>query len=117
MRSATAVGRGAWTMAAVTALGVLACGPPQQPAPPAAVSGVMSALGWIDASAPLDPATTPVYDGNAPLKFSFLLDMRKGDVVTLSALALGAHSGTHVDAPMHFIADGAPIDQVSLDRK
>jgi arylformamidase len=28
---------------------------------------------------------------------------------------MGAHSGTHVDAPMHFIRDGAPIDRLSLD--
>jgi arylformamidase len=42
--------------------------------------------------------------------------MRKGDPLTLSAYSLGAHSGTHVDAPMHFVATGASIDQVSLDR-
>jgi arylformamidase len=69
---------------------------------------------WIDVSAPLDPATTPVYEGDAPLKFDFLMDMRKGDRLTLSAYSLGAHSGTHVDAPMHFIRDGAPVDQVAL---
>jgi arylformamidase len=70
---------------------------------------------WIDATATLDPATTPVYEGNAPLEFRFMLDMRKGDPLALSAFSLGAHSGTHVDAPMHFIRDGAPIDHVPLD--
>ena len=69
---------------------------------------------WIDASATLDSATTPVYEGNAPLKFTFMLDMRRGDALTLSALSLGAHSGTHIDAPQHFIKDGAPVDQVPL---
>jgi arylformamidase len=29
--------------------------------------------------------------------------------------SLGAHSGTHVDAPMHFVAGGAPVDRVPLD--
>ena len=38
--------------------------------------------------------------------------MRRGDALTLSKLSLGAHSGTHIDAPMHFIRDGIPIDQV-----
>jgi arylformamidase len=71
--------------------------------------------GWIDVSATLDPAMTPVYDGNAPLSFEFMLDMRKGDGVTLSKYSLGAHSGTHIDAPQHFIRDGAPVDKVSLD--
>ena len=49
------------------------------------------------------------------MKFDFLKDMRKGDGFTLSAYSLGAHSGTHIDAPMHFIRDGASIDRVSLD--
>jgi arylformamidase len=70
---------------------------------------------WIDATATLDPATTPVYEGNAPLKFDFLKDMRRGDPLTLSTLSLGAHSGTHVDAPQHFVADGAAVDQIALD--
>ena len=69
---------------------------------------------WIDATATLDPSTTPVYEGDAPMVFRFLKDMRKGDAFTLSAYSLGAHSGTHVDAPMHFIRDGAPVDRVPL---
>lgn len=70
---------------------------------------------WIDATATLDSATTPVYEGDAPMKFDFLKDMRRGDPLTLSVFSLGAHSGTHVDAPMHFVADGAPVDQIPLD--
>jgi len=75
----------------------------------------LSAAGWIDVTATLDPARTPVYAGDAPMKFDFLKDMRKGDILTLSVYSLGAHSGTHIDAPMHFVANGAPIDQVALD--
>ncbi|HEY7566990.1 MAG TPA: cyclase family protein [Gemmatimonadaceae bacterium] len=71
--------------------------------------------GWIDVTATLDPATTPVYEGDAPMKFDFLKDMRKGDGFTLSVYSLGAHSGTHIDAPMHFIRDGAPIDRVAIE--
>jgi arylformamidase len=70
---------------------------------------------WIDATATLDPATTPVYEGDAPMNFEFLKDMRKGDGFTLSKYSLGAHSGTHIDAPMHFVRDGAPIDRVPLE--
>src|SRR3989442_7636467 len=75
----------------------------------------LSARGWIDVTATLDPARTPVYAGDAPMKFDFLKDMRKGDKFTLSVYSMGAHSGIHIDAPMHFVADGAPIDQVALD--
>jgi arylformamidase len=71
--------------------------------------------GWIDVTATLDPAMTPVYEGDAPMTFQFLKDMRKGDALTLSAYSLGAHSGTHIDAPMHFVLGGAPIDRVPLE--
>jgi arylformamidase len=74
------------------------------------------ALAYIDASVTLDASTTPVYEGDAPMRFEFLKEMRRGDPFTLSAYSLGAHSGTHVDAPMHFVANGASIDQVPLDR-
>jgi len=70
--------------------------------------------GWIDATATLDPATTPIYAGDAPMKFEFLHDMRKGDAFTLSAYSMGAHSGTHVDAPMHFVREGGSIEQIPL---
>jgi len=33
----------------------------------------------------------------------------------LSRLVFGSHSGTHVDAPLHFIGEGGSIDQLSLD--
>src|ERR1041384_3170978 len=71
---------------------------------------------YIDATVTLDQSTTPVYEGDAPMRFEFLKEMRRGDPLTLSAYSLGAHSGTHVDAPMHFVADGAPIDRVPLER-
>src|SRR5437879_10437978 len=75
----------------------------------------LSAEGWIDVTATLDPARTPVYAGDAPMKFDFLRDMRKGDKFTLSVYSMRAHSGTHIDAPMHFVATGAAIDRVPLD--
>jgi arylformamidase len=71
---------------------------------------------WIDVTVTLDPSTTPVYEGDPPIRFEFVRDMRTGDFVTVSSYTLGAHSGTHIDAPMHFIRDGASIDRVSIDR-
>jgi arylformamidase len=72
--------------------------------------------GWIDITAPIDPKTVPIYPGDAPAKLDFLQRMDQGGKVTLSAFAFGAHTGTHVDAPMHFIKGGASLDQISLDR-
>lgn len=101
--------------AAVAALCGAACKPSQQAAPRTDAQETSISNGWIDATATLDPATTPVYAGDAPMKFDFLKDMRKGDGFTLSAYSMGAHSGTHVDAPMHFVRDGAPIDRLPLE--
>ncbi len=109
MRTARSISRGV-TVAAAIAFGALSCATPQQ-IPSSTVAG----SGWIDATATLDPATTPVYEGDAPMKFDFLHDMRKGDGFTLSVYSMGAHSGTHVDAPMHFVLGGATIDQLPLD--
>ena len=105
-----------WAIAVASLLGGAACSPGGEPQPGRAYSyDVSDSTAWMDATATLDPATTPVYEGDAPMKFDFLKDMRKGDPLTLSAYSLGAHSGTHIDAPMHFVRDGAPIDQVPLE--
>jgi arylformamidase len=101
------------TIALSATLVVIGCTPPQQTSSVIITPGTTS--GWIDATATLDPATTPVYEGDAPMKFDFLKDMRKGDGFTLSVYSMGAHSGTHIDAPMHFILNGAPIDRVPLE--
>ena len=94
-----------WT--ALVAGGLACAGAPRAGAP--------ASEGWTDVTATLDPATTPIYEGDAPMRFDFLRDMRKGDPLTLSVYSLGAHSGTHVDAPMHFVRDGASIDRVPLE--
>src|SRR4029077_7437062 len=81
----------------------------------AAAAG-FGAAGWVDVTAPIDPATTPIYPGDAPIKLDFLQHLDKGGKLTLSAFAFGAHTGTHVDAPMHFIKGGASLDQIPLQR-
>ncbi len=69
---------------------------------------------WIDVTAPLEPRTTPVFPGDAPIKLDFLQNMQSGGKLTLSSYTMGAHSGTHIDAPMHFIRDGASLDKIPL---
>ncbi len=97
----------------VLALLVAGCGVAfaQPPASPA-----LSGEGWIDVTAPVDPRTTPVYPGNPPLKLDFVQSLDSGAQVTLSAFSFGAHTGTHVDAPMHFIKGGASLDQIPLQK-
>ncbi len=40
--------------------------------------------------------------------------MAKGDECNVSRIALGVHTGTHMDAPEHFIAGGATMDTMPL---
>jgi arylformamidase len=38
------------------------------------------------------------------------------DGVNVSRVVLGSHQGTHLDAPLHFYAEGAALDEIPLDR-
>ena len=42
--------------------------------------------------------------------------MSKGDPNNSSALNMSVHSGTHIDGPFHFVADGNTIDQLPVER-
>ncbi len=67
-----------------------------------------------DVSVPLR-ADMPIYAGEPGPVLDFRRLLSKGDSVTVSALSLGSHTGTHVDAPAHFL-DGAPgVDSLPLD--
>ena len=39
-----------------------------------------------------------------------------GDVCNLTALRLCAHNGTHIDAPLHFLADGTDVAGMALEK-
>jgi arylformamidase len=39
----------------------------------------------------------------------------RGDATNASAVTMSVHSGTHVDAPFHFVPDGATIDALPLE--
>ena len=68
---------------------------------------------WIDVSVPLAPGL-PTW-GNAPMRVERTMRIADGDPVNLTEIAFSVHTGTHVDAPLHFV-DGAPsLEQVPLD--
>ena len=72
--------------------------------------------GWIDISVLVDPDATPVYPGNAAPKFTLLQSFDKGNHLTLSMVEMGNHTGTHIDAPLHFIKGGATIDEIAVSK-
>lgn len=55
-----------------------------------------------------------VWPGDAPFELQPTSSLTGGHMVNLTTLALSAHTGTHVDAPYHFIEEGATLEQVDL---
>lgn len=68
----------------------------------------------IDISLALDQDTV-IYPGDPEFSSHLVASLAEGDSATVSALALGSHTGTHVDVPAHFIKDGLTLDQVPLE--
>ena len=51
----------------------------------------------------------------APLELHERRRMHRGDPANASALTMSVHSGTHVDAPFHFLPDGVGVDALPLE--
>ena len=64
----------------------------------------------IDLTQTLSP-TSPIYPGGHPLHITPLANL-DSDGYYMNAITLGEHTGTHMDAPLHFIKGGLSIDQV-----
>ncbi len=56
----------------------------------------------------------PIYDGNPALSMEWAMSIERGDQVNLTRLSEGVHTGTHVDAPYHFIPGGRKIDELPI---
>lgn len=69
---------------------------------------------WIDISLPLRDAMVH-WPGDPPVSIRRVKDIEQGDTVSLSVISMGAHSGTHLDAPIHFVKKGKGVDDIPLD--
>ena len=69
---------------------------------------------WIDVSLPIGPGM-PVYPGDPPVELEAVMTLAE-DACHVSRLACGSHTGTHVDAPAHFVRGGATLAEVPLAR-
>lgn len=67
-----------------------------------------------DVSVPLS-STTPTYPGDPGIEIKQWLTLARGDAANVSLINFGLHSGTHVDAPAHFIEGGAKIESLPLE--
>ena len=68
-----------------------------------------------DVSRPLHDGGT-IYPGDPEIRFRSHSSIARGDEANVSALALGSHTGTHVDAPSHFLPGATPVDGIPVDR-
>ena len=66
----------------------------------------------VDLSVPLD-AATQVYPGDPPVRTEPVATIDR-DGYHLLAVHMGSQSGTHCDAPYHFLDGGARIDELDL---
>lgn len=69
---------------------------------------IISVVQIHDISAPLRD-DLPTWPGEEGLKRT-LVATQPDDDATVSHLAFGAHTGTHIDAPVHFLVEGSGID-------
>jgi arylformamidase len=57
----------------------------------------------------------PVYPGDPSPSFEKYSTLEK-DGVNLTKIIMGSHTGTHLDAPRHFIRDGIGIDRIPPEK-
>ncbi len=67
-----------------------------------------------DITPPISP-DLKVWPGDTPPSREVLLDMKRGDNLTLSTLHSTVHLGAHADAPSHYGRDAPSIEQRSLE--
>ena len=69
---------------------------------------------YFDVSVPIREGMI-VFPGDPVVSLTKVADLIAGDPCTVTSAVLGLHTGTHIDAPAHFLAGGAGVESVSLD--
>jgi arylformamidase len=67
-----------------------------------------------DISIPISP-TMIVWPQDPPVEITQPRHFDKGDHAVVSHISMSAHTGTHVDAPGHFIPGGGSVDTLDLE--
>jgi arylformamidase len=69
---------------------------------------------WIDITVPLHNGMVS-WPGDRPYMLERQLEMERGHHCNLSSVTMSVHTGTHMDAPLHFVSRARSIDQLPLD--
>ena len=68
----------------------------------------------IDISTPIS-SSIPVWP-NTPKPFiTMISSLKDGDAADDTKIEMSIHTGTHIDAPSHFLSDGKTIDEMNLE--
>jgi arylformamidase len=70
---------------------------------------------WIDVTVTLRTGMVH-WPGDIEVEFTKRMSMDKGSDANVTEISASAHTGTHIDAPLHFIKNGKDISSLSLDR-
>jgi arylformamidase len=57
----------------------------------------------------------PVWPGDPSVSLMMTKSFLKGDHCNITKIQMGTHSGTHIDAPYHFLKDGATVDTIPIE--
>ena len=68
-----------------------------------------------DVTVPISESV-PIYSGDPAVRIESPKTIAAGDGANVSHLCFGAHTGTHVDAPNHFIEGTRRLDQLDLEK-
>jgi arylformamidase len=71
-------------------------------------------MAYHDISLDLSPETVR-WVAAPPMEFIERRRISRGDPTNASAVTMSVHSGTHVDAPFHFLPSGATIESMPID--
>src|SRR5215831_8645761 len=69
---------------------------------------------WVDVSVPIYAGMVHFPD-NPSIEIETISHVDRGDLCTVSALRMGSHTGTHIDAPIHFLRGGTGAEQVPVE--
>lgn len=69
---------------------------------------------WLDVTHPIKEGMVH-WPGQPPVTFSRLKSLQAGDSSNVSALRLSLHTGTHMDAPKHFLEGESDVTAAPLD--
>ena len=68
----------------------------------------------IDISVNIKPGF-PVWPGHPEIRFTPIQKIGNDSKANVTQIELGAHSGTHLDAPLHFLKDGCDVTGIDLE--